>query len=296
MVGLSLVVPAAAQVREGSFERTLTTSGAVDLTVVSGSGSIRVVPGAAGSVRVSARLKSDAWFASGDVEARMKKIEANPPVEQRGGVIRIGEFADSELSRNISISYDLTVPADTSLTARTGSGSISIGALKGSASLNSGSGSIHADGAATLEAHTGSGSIEAAAIAGPATVKSGSGSVTIALTGPGDVSASAGSGSVRLTGVNGSARISTGSGSVHLDGRPAGPWSVHSGSGGITLTIPQDAGYELDARTSSGAITSTHEVTMVVSGRIDKHHIAGKVHGGGPRVEASCSSGSIVIH
>jgi len=58
--------PVSAQVREGSFDRTLTVAGAVDLTVQAGSGQIRIQPGAAGSVRIAAKLKSsNSWTGSG---------------------------------------------------------------------------------------------------------------------------------------------------------------------------------------------------------------------------------------
>jgi hypothetical protein len=312
---LSLVctAPASAQGPEGSFDRALTVSGAVDLTVASGSGSIRVDPGAAGTVRIAARLKGSSWSGGSDVEARIRQIEKNPPIEQQGNVIRIGRFPDNDIARNISISYEITVPADTKLAASTGSGSIAVGAIGGPASVKSGSGgvtvgrvggrveastgsgSIKVDGAASLEASTGSGAITAAAVAGPTRASSGSGSISIAQSGKGDVTVSASSGGITLTGVDGAARLNSSSGSIRIDGRPAGPWALHSSSGGITITVPPDAAFDLDARTNSGTIDSVHPVTMEVTGRIDKRHIQGKVRGGGPRIEASCASGSIRI-
>jgi hypothetical protein len=305
---------AAAQRLEGAFERTLAVTGAADLDARSGSGAIRVQPGAAGSVHVAARIKADnSWLAGSDVEQRIRRIEQNPPIEQQGNTIRIGRFADDSLPRNISISYDITVPADTKLAAGTGSGSIEIGAIKGPIEVKSGSGSIEVgrvggpvlasagsgsirvDGASGLDAHTGSGSIHAGAIAGPAKASSGSGSITITQAGAGEVEASTGSGGITLTGVNGAARVSSGSGSVAIEGRPAGAWSLHSASGGVTMTLPPDAAFDLDARTSSGSIDSVHPVTMTVMGKIDKRHVEGKVRGGGPLVQVSCSSGSIRI-
>jgi hypothetical protein len=293
----ALVAPAAAQTLEGSFERTLKVSGAVDLDIATGSGAIRIQPGAGDSVRIAARLKSNGSWTSSDatVAERIKKIEQNPPVEQRGNVIRVGHFVDENLSRNISISYDVTVPADTRVAASTGSGSTEIGGLKGAVAASSGSGSIRVDGAASLKAHTGSGSIHATGIAGAVSANSGSGSITVGQTGPGEVSVSAASGGVTLTGVNGAAKVSSASGSISIDGRPTAPWSLHSSSGGITMTVPPDAAFDLDARTSSGSISSAHQVTMTVTGKVDKHDIQGKVGGGGPLVEASCSSGSIRI-
>jgi hypothetical protein len=311
---LAFVMPSAAQTPEGAFDRTLKVSGAVDLDIASGSGSIRVEPGAAGTVRVAARLKADnSWFTGSDIEKRIRQIEQNPPVEQQGNVIRIGHFTDRDLPRNISISYEVTVPADTTLAASTGSGGIVVGAVKGPARLQSGSGSvtvgrvggsveastgsgsIKVDGAASLDAHTGSGAITATAVAGPTRAKSGSGSITITQTGKGDVEVSAASGGITLAGVNGAARVTSSSGGIRIDGRPAGPWALHASSGGITITVPPDAAFDLDARTNSGSIDSAHPVTMEVTGRIDKRRIQGKVRGGGPLIEASCSSGSIRI-
>jgi hypothetical protein len=310
----ALTLPAAAQGPEGAFERTLKVSGAVDLDVGSGSGSIRVEPGAAGSVRVAARIKpGNSWLAGGDVEKRIRQIEQNPPIEQQGNVIRIGRFADDDLSRNISISYEVTAPADTKLTAHAGSGNIVVGAIGGPAIVKSGSGSvtvgrvggavvastgsgsIKVEGAASLDASTGSGAISAAAVAGSTKASSGSGSITVAQAGKGDVSVSASSGSIRLTGVDGAAKVNSSSGSITVEGRPAGPWTISASSGGITLTLPPDAAFDLDARSSSGNIESVHPVTMTVTGKVDKRHVEGKVRGGGPLVQVHCSSGDIRI-
>ena len=286
--------PVAAQAREGSFERTLKVTGAVDLNVQAGSGRIRVQPGVAGTVQVSARIRAgNGWFASSDVEARIRKIEQNPPIEQQGNTIRIGHFADQDLARDISISYDVTVPADAKVTARSGSGTIVIGSVKGAVDASNGSGGIEVDGAASLEAHTGSGSIRATAIAGPLSAHSGSGGITVTETGSGEVNVSAGSGSVRVTGVNGPARISTGSGGIDIEGRPAGPWSVNAASGSVEVALPPDAAFDLDARSSSGGVSSAHPVTMV--GEVERHRLAGKVRGGGPLVKVSTASGSIRI-
>ena len=292
---LLCVSPALGQTREGAFERTLKVAGAIDLSIQTGSGQIRIQPGAAGTVRIAARLKSgDSWTTSdSDIEQRIRKIEQNPPVEQQGRVITIGRFADEDLARNISISYDVTVPADTNVTASTGSGGIVIGAVKGTAVASSGSGSIQVDGAAGLKAHTGSGSIHAAAVAGAISAQSGSGSITVAQTGPGDVSVSAASGGVTLSGVNGAAKVSTASGSITIDGRPVGPWSLDASSGGVSITVPADAAFDIEARTSSGSVSSVPPVTM--SGEIDRRRLVGKVRGGGPLVKISTSSGSIRI-
>jgi hypothetical protein len=311
IVSLALAPHAAAQAAEGSFERTLKVTGPVEMSIRSGSGRIRVTAGGGDTVRIAARLRADnAWF-SGDVGARIREIEKNPPVEQAGNSIQVGRFADEHVASHISISYDVTVPPQTSVNARTGSGSIDIGdvggtvdASTGSGSITvgrvagavvagTGSGSITITGAGSLKARTGSGSIRASAVAGAASASSGSGSVHVAQSGKGDVDISSSSGEVVVSGVNGAARVSASSGSIEVEGRPAGPWDVHSSSGGVMLRIPADAQFDLDARVSSGRIQTTHPVTM--TGTIDKQRLQGKVRGGGPLVSIRTSSGGIRI-
>jgi len=96
---------------EGSFERTLSVTGEVDLNVTTGSGSITVRPGESGRVYVKAQIRAR----GGDAEEKVRRLEASPPIEQNGNVIRIGRIEDRELRRNVSISYELVVPATTRL-------------------------------------------------------------------------------------------------------------------------------------------------------------------------------------
>ena len=200
---------------EGAFDRTLKTSGAVDLTVETGSGSISVRAGDGSSVHVSAKIRvSEDWHVStSDAQAKVKKLEANPPIEQSGNTIHIGEIRDEELRRNVSISYEISAPADTKLHSSTGSGSEILEGLKGPVETSTGSGGIrltkigsevHAttgSGTITLEdvngsvrASTGSGGIHASGIAGGVTANTGSGTVEISQTAPGDVEVETGSG------------------------------------------------------------------------------------------------------
>jgi hypothetical protein len=50
----------------------------------------------------------------------------------------------------------------------------------------------------------------------------------------------------------------------------------------------------LDASTGSGSVHTDQE--MAVQGSFDKHHITGKVHGGGPTVRVETGSGDVRIH
>jgi len=312
MAAAIAAVPVSAA-EEGHFDKTLTVSGAVDLDVQTGSGDIKVHNGGAGTVEIHAKIRaSHGWHLGGDVEARIKQIESNPPIEQNGNTIRVGHTNDHDLLRDISISYDITTPADTKLHSASGSGDQTIAGIHGPLDASSGSGSLHASNIGgearvrtgsgdvelrgiqgTTHASAGSGTIRAIGIAGGLTASSGSGNVILEQTAAGDVEVSTGSGEVELKGVNGGLRASTGSGNIHADGQPQSAWKLRTGSGDVRVSFPANAAFDLRARTSSGSISSSHEIA--VQGKISPHELEGKVHGGGVLVELSTSSGSIEI-
>lgn len=314
LIGLQ-AIPAAAS-SEGSFQRTLRVSGLVNLDISTGSGNVEVRTGSSNQVQVTGRIRVANWSifggASGDVEERIKRIEANPPIQQSGSDIRIGHIDDPDLRRGISISYEVIVPAETRLQTHTGSGNQQVEGIQGPVEVGTGSGSIQvSDIGGTVRADTGSGSITANHIKGNIHAKTGSGSihandvaggfegdtgsgqVTLEQTSPGAVRVDTGSGSVELRGLRGSLEAKTGSGSIRADGKPTGAWTVHTGSGGIHLKFPSDAAFDLYAHTGSGSLSVGPPVT--VQGSIGHKEIRGQVRGGGVSVAAETGSGSIEI-
>ena len=294
----------------GGFERQLAVSGPVTLEVRTGSGSIEIRRGADTEVRVIGRIRANRAWNNLSAQERVRLIENNPPIVQNGNAIRIGEFADRDLGRNISISYQLMVPAATRVVSRTGSGSHRIDSLSGPVEAHTGSGSIHVGqigGSVTavsgsgsidvlgatqgLTATTGSGSVSAQNVTGSVDARSGSGRLTIAYAGAGGGSFSTGSGSIDVTGADGSLRAHAGSGSIRIDGRPSGDWSIETGSGGVSLRLPPDAAFDVSARTGSGSIQTNHPIE--VRGTFSRRQLEGRVRGGGPRLNVSASSGSI---
>ena len=308
-------VPLAADTAaEGSSERTLQVTGPVDLQVETGAGRISVRSGDSGTVRVVGSIRANSgWGIEGKAaEEKVRRIEANPPIEQNGNVLRIGRIEDSDLRQNVSISYEFVVPRETRLRSATGSGSQTIDGIRGPLECSTGSGSLKisnlgaevraSTGSGSIEldtvqgsvhASTGSGHIHALHIAGGFSGHTGSGGVEVEHTAAGDDEIETGSGGVHVRGARGSLRVRTGSGSISAQGEQKGDWRLHTGSGGVTVRLPQEATFDVDARTSSGHITFDHPVT--VEGTLRPREIRGKVRGGGPRLEVSTSSGSIRI-
>lgn len=261
-------VPALAN--EANFERNLTVNGHVELTVSTGSGHIHITHGSGDRVHIVGHVKSN-WGAN---EAKVQEIANNPPVEQTGNIIRIGQHHENY--HNISIDYDIEAPANSFLEANSGSGDINDDGVGQNAKLGTGSGGIHATG-----------------LQGGFNVNTGSGNIYAEQTGQGDVKAQTGSGTVELKNVNGSLRAGTGSGNIKVAGTPTSDWKLGTGSGSVEFWSGNSA-FTLDASTGSGSVHSDPEMT--VQGSFDKHHIVGKVHGGGPTVRIETGSGDVRVH
>ena len=306
---------AEAQQAVGSFERTLSVTGPVELEVSSGSGRIEVRAGQPGRVEIRARVTAGDWglFRSRvSAQERVRRIEANPPIEQTGNRVRIGRIDDEDLREHVSISYALVVPPETTLSSKTGSGSHVIEGLRSVVTARSGSGSIRVrDAGGDVRATTGSGSISADTVGGSfsassgsgsidgmnvkggITVKTGSGSVVVSQASGGQVEASSGSGSIELSGLRGGVRASTSSGTLRVQGEQTSDWRLSSSSGSVTIELSGKPAFSLDAHSSSGRIDTQYPITVV--GLVDRRELRGTVNGGGPLLQVRTSSGGIRI-
>jgi len=261
-------VPALAS--EQTFERTLTVSGHVELNVATGSGNIHITRGSGTQVHIFGKVKSS-WGTNDD---KVREIAANPPIEQTGNIIRIGQHHEN--LHNISIDYEIQAPADSILDAGSGSGNVTDEGVGENAKLNTGSGNVHATG-----------------LKGNFSVGTGSGNVYAEQDGAGDVKAGTGSGNIELKNIKGTLKAETGSGDIKAGGAPTGPWKLETGSGSVELWVG-NAPMTLDAESGSGSIHSDKE--MLTQGSTDRHHVTGKLNGGGPTVRVETGSGDIRIH
>ena len=195
---------------DGRFERTLPAGGeTLVLAVRTGSGRILVSAGKPGIVRVTGRVQgyADRWTPDppGVVEDRVRAIETDPPIAVRGDVLRVGHL-DEAMRRQVAVDYELVVPANSRVRARTGSGDLRIEGVAG-----------------PVSASTGSGRTRVANVPGGVTVEAGSGDVELtAVTGAVDVRTRAGS--IDVTGHDMALRAETGSSRIHVEGTSGGAW------------------------------------------------------------------------
>jgi putative adhesin len=279
---------------QGSFEKTLTVSGPVDLDVLTHSGDVTVRAGSSGSVLIRGKIYVGNHWLAGNREADVHEIEQRPPIRQDGNNIHI-DYVDM---KNISVNYEISVPADTVVRTHSGSGDLIVEGTHGNVDAQTGSGDVKlANLTGEIRLQTGSGNIRARQISGAVKGGTGSGDIEVDETSSGDIDLHTGSGNITARGVQGGFHGETGSGDVTAEGTQSGTWDIRTGSGNVHVRLPASAAFDADISTSSGSIDVGSPIEMTVQGRVDDTHrqIHGKVHGGGPLLKVRTGSGDIHI-
>lgn len=281
----------------GGFRRTLSVTGPVDLQVQTHSGDVIVRTGPAGSVTVNAKIHVGTGFFFGPhvSDEQIRQVEQNPPIRQTGNMIKV----DYPPVENVSIDYDITVPADATVRSTSGSGNQEVRGVRGTVDLRAGSGDMQLDdlpGAVRVE--TGSGNITGNRLGGNFEARAGSGDIRVNFAGQGTARVHTGSGNVELRGINGGAMVDTGSGDITADGQVRDEWNIRASSGDVRLGLPRDASFNVDIHTGSGDIMMNHPVNTTVQGRVEqssRHNITGKVGNGGPVLRVHTGSGDVHV-
>jgi DUF4097 and DUF4098 domain-containing protein YvlB len=279
---------------QGTFDRTLQVSGPVDLEVLTHSGDVTVRAGGSGSVQIHGKIYVGNHWLTGDRQNDVHAIEQNPPIRQEGNHVQI----DYVNAHNISVDYEITVPTDTTVRTRSGSGDQTIEGTHGNVDVQTGSGDVRLTNlSGEVRLQTGSGNVRAHQIAGAVHGGTGSGDVEIEDSGQGDVDLHTGSGNINARGIQGGFRGETGSGDVTAEGTQTGSWDIRTGSGNVRVRLPGNAAFDADISTSSGSVDVGMPIEMTVQGRVEEAHksIHGKVHGGGPTLRIRTGSGDIHI-
>lgn len=292
----------------GTFDRTLSVSGPIRLELNNTSGDVSITGSADGQVRIHGTARaSGIGFESPD--KRLSELLANPPIEQHGATIRIGE--EMRRLRNVSVSYMIEVPHETEIASRVLSGTQNIQNVRGPVKAEAASGSIHASHINQLtQLSTLSGAIRADAIGDDIRANSASGSVTVSdikgdirisalsgstqITKPGGrIDASTASGSVDVEGATSDVKAHAASGRVNVQGNPGASsyWDLKTASGSVQLGVPANASFHLAAEAISGEIKADIPIMVEEQG---KHSLRARVgSGNGGRVEVHTVSGEI---
>jgi Putative adhesin len=293
----------------GSFDRTYTVSGPIRLDLSNAGGQIHITGSSGNTVHIHGEVHARG-FLFNNPEKQARELSANPPIEQRPDIIRVGKNL-SDLN-GISVDYTIELPRNAEVSTKVASGSQTISNLQGpvkidSASgtievskieravqVNSASGSIRAqDLGDDFHASTASGNINATNVKGDVRIRGISSSMSI--TGPGArVEAATTSGSVEISGAGNDVTASSVAGRVSVHGNPSGNsyWNLKTTSGTVEVAVPPTANFHLSAQAVSGDINAG--IPIVIEDQ-DKHSLRARVGNAGGRVEIHTVSGGIRV-
>jgi len=145
--------------------------------------------------------------------------------------------------------------------------------------------------AAPVHFHSSRTDIEVASIPGDLSIDSGDLQLNNA-TGPARISTSAKD--VECAGITGDLHVEDGDGDISVAAvAPVGELQIHNRNGAIHLTVPQGAGFQLQATAKNGNIDSKLDLPVNSAG--EGQSITGQVGAGGPRIELVSDHGDIEI-
>ena len=161
----------------GSFERSYNVTGPIRLELTNAAGDVDITGSADGKVHVHGDVRASG-YGSDSPQKRLDDTVSNPPVEQRGDIIRIGK--EMSRMRNVSVSYTIQVPHDTEVNVTVASGAQTIRGVRGPVKVQAASGTIRVEKIERdAQLSTASGSVSASDIGSDVRVKSATGSVTV---------------------------------------------------------------------------------------------------------------------
>src|SRR6201984_589035 len=123
----------------GSFDRTYTVSGPIRLDLSNASGQIHIKGTSGNTVHIHGDVHARG-FLFNHPEKQARELSANPPIEQRPDIIRVGKNL-SDLN-GVSIDYTIELPRNAEVSTKVASGSQTISNLQGPVKIDSASGTI----------------------------------------------------------------------------------------------------------------------------------------------------------
>lgn len=177
-----------------------------------------------------------------EAEDRLRRIDIHvSPANGRLEAWYKSSEQDADVRRFSGVEFELTVPQNSDVNAKTSNGDIDVTSVYGRLSLDTSNGRIEVfDGRGTLNADTSNGRIQVVQFEG-------------------DIRADTSNGAIWIERVVGSVDADTSNGSISFTGMPS-PGSSHrldTSNGSVDVRIPIGASIHFDAHTSSGSIRSS---------------------------------------
>jgi DUF4097 and DUF4098 domain-containing protein YvlB len=288
------------------LHRTFKVADGGSLKVDADFGSIRVMPGASGSVTVDIKRVGNedelkAYAVTFDQQANTVTIKSD--------YSRPSHWFN--WSSSLDVEYTVTVPSRFNVDLVTSGGDIKVGDLQGTASVKTSGGELDLGRiSGNVIARTSGGDATIAAAGGMLDVKTSGGSISIGNAAQ-NVEARTSGGSIEVKHSSGDLNLHTSGGSISVDEALGSVQAVTSGGsinarlarqprsdsrfstsgGSVTVAFAPSVAVDIDAKTSGGDVDSS--IPLTVLGTQSEGALAGKINGGGPLVTLRASGGDI---
>lgn len=291
---LTFISSADAQNSDRAYRiETFNTIDSPSVTIVTSGGSIDVIGQHSGEVRVEMYVRrngryldsSDTDLSDFDIEidSNGNTVVAEADRRDRTGWNLFGS------GRNISISFVVYAPQNSSVSGNTSGGSVSAENITNTVSLRTSGGSINlADLAGEIDARTSGGSINVDNVSGTLSARTSGGSVSANyVDGVADLRTSGGS--IRLENISAKMSARTSGGSIRADFLTfVDDIDLQTSGGSITIDVENVSDFDLDLR-GNRVNTELRNFT----GEFERDHIEGRIGNGGPKITARTSGGSV---
>lgn len=299
--GLLAFTPSLASAKiERTVEKSFTVQPGGKLKVQTQGGDVKIVTGAAPTVKVVAREVIRAG-SEAEADELLKKLAL--VIEQNAdGVAATAEYEKSSGFHwgswpPVQVSFTVTVPSTYNLELKTSGGDVTVDDLQGNVHARTSGGDITLGRiAGDIHAGTSGGNVRLAE--GRGTVKLGTSGGDIhagRVVGPADLDTSGGD--IEVDAVEGTLHAGTSGGDVKatLTGPLKGDCRLGTSGGRVTVVVDKAAAFDLDASTSGGDVNAAGLTITIDKGGVGRSRLAGKVNGGGPVLKLRTSGGNIRI-
>jgi hypothetical protein len=234
-------------------------------------------------------------------------------IRQDGNHLELRPAAGATLeARKIKLSYRLDVPYRTELHSLVEHGNQSIIGIMGPVAAKAKQGDIKISyvpkevdvrtEAGNLDLEVVAGRIEAAVGIGDISctrapsgihAQTNEGQISLIVVGPSIATVKTGNGGIDAQGVRGTLAATTAAGDVHVKAVPHDDWKLTTASGNVRIEFPPQAGVDLDASSTFGAVAVNRD--DMEKPMPDAHHLQQKINGGGKQIIAHTDSGKVMI-
>lgn len=286
---LALVAaPAAAQQSEDAYRvEKFNINGPVSLEVGTSGGSIKVVGSDSREVTVEMYVRRRGnYIKPGRADLSSYEIE----ILQDGNVVTaIARKESINWDRDYTISFVVYAPTETRTRLRTSGGSVTALNLNGTQELRTSGGRITVEGInGDMVLRTSGGRISINDVRGDVEARTSGGAIR-AESIIGAASLRTSGGSIQARGISGNLEARTSGGSITAELLSPDEFvDLRTSGGSINIKIPRKMGYELDLKGNRVNVELNN-----FSGRTERDRITGTIDGGGTKVSARTSGGSV---